>query len=78
MLAMYKCMEDDTPTFLLTSLFFLTSDHRWELPVLRYHKVMVIYPYPFLVVINQFLSWVIFINDRICIFTGSPGSYFLP
>ena len=23
-------------------------NHRWELPVLRYHKIMVIYPYPFL------------------------------
>ena len=21
--------------------------HRWELPVLYYHKIMVIYPYPF-------------------------------
>ena len=22
------------------------SGHRWELPVLRYHEIMVIYPYP--------------------------------
>ena len=22
--------------------------HRWDLPVLHYHKIMVIYPYPFL------------------------------
>ena len=27
----------------------------WELPVLRYHKILVIYPYPFLVVITQLL-----------------------
>ena len=30
--------------------------HRWELPVLHYHYIMVIYPYPFLVVITQLLS----------------------
>ena len=30
--------------------------HRWELTVLHYHKIMVIYPYPFLVVIAQFFS----------------------
>ena len=23
------------------------AGHRWELPVLHYHKIMVIYPYPF-------------------------------
>ena len=28
-------------------------EHRWELPVLYYHKIMVIYPYPFFVVITQ-------------------------
>ena len=22
--------------------------HRWELPAIRYHSIMVIYPYPFL------------------------------
>ena len=51
--------------------------HRWDLPVLRYHKIMVIYPYPFLVVITQLFSWITFINDCICILTGSPGSYLL-
>ena len=47
--------------------------HRWDLPVLRYLKIMVIYPYPFLVVINQLFSCIIFIDDCICILTGSPG-----
>ena len=47
--------------------------HRWDLPVLRYHKVMVIYPYHFLVVIDQLFSCIIFINDCICTLTGSPG-----
>ena len=28
--------------------------HIWELPVIHYHKVMVIYPYPFLVAITHF------------------------
>ena len=32
------------------------GQHRWELPVLHYHKIMVIYPYPFLVVITQLFS----------------------
>ena len=50
-----------------------TANHRWDLPVLHYHKIMVIYPYPFLVVITQFFSWVIFINCCIFIFTGSSG-----
>ena len=30
--------------------------HKWDLPVLHYHKIMVIYPYPFLVVITQLFS----------------------
>ena len=47
--------------------------HIWDLPVLRYHKIMVIYPYPFLVVITQLFSCIIFNNDCICILTGSPG-----
>ena len=47
--------------------------HIWYLPVLHYHKIMVIYLYPFLVVITQLFSWIIFINDCICILTGSPG-----
>ena len=46
--------------------------HRWDLPVLHYHEIMVIYPYPFLVVITQLFSCIIFINDCICILTGSP------
>ena len=37
--------------------------HIWDLPVLRYHKIMVIYPYPFLVVITQLFSYIIFINN---------------
>ena len=46
--------------------------HRWDLPVLHYHEIMVIYPYPFLVVITQLFSCIIFINDCIYILTGSP------
>ena len=30
----------------------------------------------FLVVITQLLSWIIFINDYVCILTGSPGYNF--
>ena len=30
--------------------------HRWDLPVLHYHKIMIIYPYPFLVVITLLFS----------------------
>ena len=41
--------------------------HRWELTILRYRKIMVIYPYPFLVLIIQLFSYIIFINDCICI-----------
>ena len=47
--------------------------HIWELPVLHYHKIMVIYPYPFSVVITQLFSWIIFTHDCICILPGSPG-----
>ena len=45
--------------------------HRWELPVLHYHKIMGIYPYPFFVVINQLFSCIIFINGCICILNDS-------
>ena len=48
-------------------------DHRWDLPILHYHEIMVIFPYPFFVVITQLFSCIIFINDCICILTGSPG-----
>ena len=30
-----------------------SSKHRWELPVLHYHEILVIYPYPFFVVITK-------------------------
>ena len=30
-------------------------------------------PLPFLVVITQFFSWMVFINNCICILTGLPG-----
>ena len=56
-------------------LFYCPIVHRWELSVLHYHEIMVIYPYPFLVVITQLFSCIVFINDFICILTGSPGSY---
>ena len=32
----------------------LCAKNGWELPILHYHEIMVIYPYPFLVVITQF------------------------
>ena len=38
------------------------EEHRWDLN-----------PYPFLVVITQLFSCIIFINDCICVLTGSPG-----
>ena len=47
--------------------------HIWDLPVFHNHRVMVIYPYPFFVVITQFLACIIFINDCKHILTGSPG-----
>ena len=53
------------------------GSHRWDLPVLHYHEILVIYPYHFLVVINQLFSCIIFINDCICILTGSPEYYIL-
>ena len=34
----------------------LPLTHRWELPVLRYHKILLTYPYPFFVVITQLFS----------------------
>ena len=37
---------------------------------------MAINPYPFFVVISQLFSWIIFINNCICILTGLYG-YFL-
>ena len=53
---------------------FSAGNHIWELPVLRYHQIMVIYPYLFLVVITQLFSYIIFINGCICIITISPVS----
>ena len=47
--------------------------HIWDLPVLHYHKIIVIYPYPCFVVITQLFSRIIFINDWICILIGSTG-----
>ena len=38
------------------------TSHRRELPILRYHKLMIIYPCPILVIINQLFSCIIFIN----------------
>ena len=59
---------------ILSDLFdWLGLRHRRDLPVLHNHEIMVIYPYPFLVVINLLLSCILFINDCICILTGSPG-----
>ena len=57
----------------LVFIYDINEHHTWKLPVLRYNKIMVIYPYPFLVVFTQFFSWRIFINYCICILTGSSG-----
>ena len=54
----------------------ISALYGWELPVLHYHKETVSYPYPYLVVITQLFSWIIFINDCIFIFTGSLGWFF--
>ena len=62
------------PTFICHLLFVR---HRWEIPVLHYHKIVVIYPYPFFVVITQLFSWIISINDCICILTVSLLYYLL-
>ena len=59
-----KHLLPDTKYFLICVYIILTLinyckyivKHRWELPVLHYHKIMVIHPYPFLVVITQLLS----------------------
>ena len=37
--------------------------HRWELPIIYYHKIMVIYLYTFLVAVTLLFPWIIFIND---------------
>ena len=50
--------------------------HTWKLTVLHYNKIMLIYLYPFLLVITQFFTCIICIIDCICILTGSPGYYF--
>ena len=39
--------------------------HRWDLPVLRYHEIMVIYPYPFSVVNHMIFCSISSSNDRI-------------
>ena len=39
-----------------SSVWGTRRGHRWDLPVLHYHKIMVTYPYPFFAVITQFFS----------------------
>ena len=51
---------------------YSSFNHIWELSVLNYHTIMVIYTYPFFMVITQFFSWIIFIHYCICILTFSP------
>ena len=62
---------------LASALHYMGDEHRRELPVLHYHKIMAIYPYPFLVVIIHLLSWIKIINSCICILTGSPEYFFM-
>ena len=54
---------------------FTTPNHRRKLPVLHYHEIMIIGPYPFLMAITLLFSCIIFINDCISILTVSPGKY---
>ena len=49
-----------------------TGLHRRELPVLRYHKILVIYPYPFFGGNYPIVLLHNIINDCICIITSSP------
>ena len=49
--------------------------HRWELTILCYHKIMTIYPYPFLVLITQLFSFIIIFIDCICILIFPPVYY---
>ena len=63
----YKCLTDSIV------LNLSTVNHRWGLSVLHYHEIIVIYPYPFLVVITLLFSFIIFVNYVICILTGSLG-----
>ena len=58
--------------FDIDSIVFI-GKHRREPTVIHYHETMVIHPYPSLVVITQFSSWVIFIHGCICILTGLSG-----
>ena len=51
------------------------GNHIWELPVIHFHKIRLIYPYHFLLVITLLLSYIIFMNDSICILTYSRGYY---
>ena len=74
-IAIISCGYKD---FLITPIYcwcfchmeFTTLKHRWESHVLHYHKIMVIYPYSFLVVVTQWFSWIIFFHYCICILTG--------
>ena len=52
--AVRKYMLDENHPLVLWD--YCAEQHRWELPVLHYHKIMVIYPHPFFVVINQLFS----------------------
>ena len=47
------------------------ASHRRELPVLRYHKILVIYPYPYFGGNYPIVLLYNIINDCICIITGS-------
>ena len=81
-----RCRKPLPPSILLISTCSLTPSyssypvinwqcdkHRREWPILDYRKIMVIYPYPFLVVISLLFSWKIFINYCIGILIGSTG-----
>ena len=50
-----------------------TRNHIWELNFLHYHEIMVLYPYPFLVLITLFFSWIVFIHY--CISDSVLDSY---
>ena len=69
----YQCISAYSVEKIWDILIIYGDKHRRELPILHYHEIMVIYPYHFLVVITQFFSSIICINNCIFILTGPDG-----
>ena len=54
----------------------LTPSNIRELPILCFHGIMAIYPNPIFSYKYPIFFWIIFINDRICILSGSSENIF--